>query len=96
MCDINLRNVDAVLKSELKIEAAQAGMTFKEYCVGLLSGALLRGFTVWNQDTMAKIAEGVAEAQRITKMKPIPFGVQQYDRAKHSPRCTCTTCKPPK
>ncbi len=39
MADLNIRNVDVTLVTRLKVDAAQAGRTLREYCIGLLEGS---------------------------------------------------------
>ena len=39
MADLNIRNVDVTLVTDLKVRALSAGKTLREYCIGLLGGS---------------------------------------------------------
>jgi len=111
MSDINLRNVPDELYKRVKVEAAKAGMTLKDFAIAALARAcglpvvessenkVLRAIRALIDADLSGVERAVVSPELVVSEPDRPVGpgassFQREKRAKHSPRCACTICRP--
>lgn len=109
MADCNVRNIDEVLMREMKIRAAQAGQTLRDWCmtqfqrgVGTLPVEEVQGEVVEDRRRVkrekrkAELKVDVGESVAIMGGLGKLAEVMQTPAREHHPACKCFRCRPPK
>jgi len=83
MADLNIRNIDVTLVTQLKVDAARHGMTLREWCVRLLGA-------VSDDKERGVNSPGPQHVDAVPAL-PLP---RPSGRPAHAPICKCLSCNP--